>query len=542
MTHHKLSAKLSGMYAALLFTLTLLPDSALSFMGAGGVSVIDHKANGQLAESVAAQRNHMVELNLIRALEQQQLNAFGRSGPMGTLRFQNEAGIDGSNPGFRENMRSLAFDPCAVNLCQIGSNPAGTTDVGEARDWAMENFYSREIVDPLSIRDLREVRRRAIVSASVNAMALATVTRNELAASGGRIGAFEEAMSGSLNLREDLRINSAIALAAYKATLQQLAIAASLLEVSATSNIADSDIYHEAGGSRFPDALIDADFAPEDPLKRISVTAPVRGVSGNGGFKGSLLASALEPALWNMQSNKGNSYESPIGEKPKIAFTHLSNANPENITMYRLVADSASLANNSHDSGKAPKGIPTALNLIERGLFADNFRGRAQAIMGLAKIHAIAEGDELIAESIDIGVPAMNSREKAVEFANGVVNVITASESDPQYADYIRDSISEVNAGNQDPYILVLDATAVLAGLAGKPGGMAKNLLLVDATAADGGYFRERMSEAMVVLSEHTGYNRYAEISKMLEDISESDLQRLGDKIRQGSNADLAPQ
>ena len=542
MTHHRFITKFFSMYSVTLFALTLLPAPALSFMGAGGVSVIDHTANSKLAESLTAQQNHMVELNLIRALEHQQLDAFGRSGPMGKFRFQNETGIDASSPGFRKSMQSLAFDPCVVNLCQVGSNPAGTTDVGEVQDWAMKNFYASDIIDPMSIRDLREVRRRAIVSASVNAMALATITRNELATSGGRLGAFEEAMSGALNLREDIRINSAIALATHKAALQQLAIAASLLEVSAMSNIADSDIYHEAGGIRFPDALIDADFAPEDPLKRIDVTAPVRGHSGNSVFKGNLLAAALQPGLQNIQFNKGNAHESPISEKPEIAFGNLLNVNPEKITMSRIVADSASLANNSYDRTKAPKGISAAFNLIKKGLSTDNSIGRAKAIMGLAKIHAIAGGDELLAESIEIGVTAMNSREAAIEFANGVIDVINSSESDSQFADYIRNSIFEMNAGVQDPSILVLDATAILAGSAGKSGTMARNLLLVDATAADGGYFRESMSEAMEILSEHTGNNRYAEISKMLQDISESDLQRLKDEIRQGNDTDLAPQ
>ena len=242
---------------------------------------IDVAQNAKLAEVVQNIRSQLSELTQMKSLMSEQLSVFGEFGSLGDLFGGDAFSSIGSKAEFYENMKEFAFDPCAISLCTTGSNPVGTTDITEAMDWAKQTFYTAKTLNNEERRDLEEVRRRAVVYASMNGMALANVVQNDLAGAGGEADALEQIVESSQNLRGDIRANSAIALASYKVELQKLAVLTAMLNVEASSSMAATSIYHEEGGTEFPDAFIDGDYSPNDPTFRVRVTVPEKGSSAS---------------------------------------------------------------------------------------------------------------------------------------------------------------------------------------------------------------------------------------------------------------------
>jgi hypothetical protein len=235
---------------------------------------IDATAIMRLAEQNQTLSNQLTQMTDMTKLAEDQLSVLGEFGVMGDLFGSSGFSSIGSQAEFYDNMKKFAFDPCSINLCQVGDNPIGTTDIEEAMAWAKSNFYSNKQLDHPEIRDLNEVRRRAVVYATTNGLALATIVHNELAGAGEEADALEQIVESSQNLRGDVRANSAIALATYKIEIEKLAILTAMLNIEATSSMQITDIYHEEGGEKFPDAFIDSDYTGMDFSTRTRVTIP----------------------------------------------------------------------------------------------------------------------------------------------------------------------------------------------------------------------------------------------------------------------------
>jgi len=263
----KTSLGLAGLCGALM-SLTLATPAA------AGWPTFDSSNFAKSIEQVQTQRNQLTKLTNLEKIAEDQLSVLGEFGTMGDLFGSSGFSSIGSQAEFYENLRKFAFDPCSINLCQVGDNPIGTTDIEEAMDWAKKNFYTSRPLNNSETRDLQEVRRRAIVYATTNGLALANVVHNELAGAGEEADALEEIVDASQNLRGDVRANSAIALATYKIEVQKLAILTAMLNVEATHAMNSTSITHEEGGTEFPDAFIDSDYAAGDYSVRTSVTMP----------------------------------------------------------------------------------------------------------------------------------------------------------------------------------------------------------------------------------------------------------------------------
>jgi hypothetical protein len=188
-------------------------------------------------------------------------------------------GAVGSGADFYANMQQFSYDMCAVTLC-ANNDPVGTTDIEEAFRWAMENFYTREILDGPTRRDLQEIRRRAVAYSATNALALSVTIHNELAGADGIANALEAKIAESPDLRRDVQANSAILLAQYKVALQELAVMNAAMTVLATNGIRGTDVFHEEGGDNFADAINDDDFSDAGFSVRTRVTPPQRGSGG----------------------------------------------------------------------------------------------------------------------------------------------------------------------------------------------------------------------------------------------------------------------
>lgn len=512
----------------------LLGCSALvATPAAARITVIDPAILAQAKNYVTTSQNQLVELNQIKDLEQQQLDAIGQSGSLGSLFSGNAMGNVGSQSDFYENMKKFAFDPCAVNLCQGGSNPVGTTDIEEAREWAMKNFFAGDLIEQPIERDLREIRRRGVVNASVNGVALATITHNELAGAGEQADALDQVVSASQDLRGDIRANSAIALATYKVELQQLAMLTSLLEVQSMESISNTNIYHEEGGSDFADAFIEEDYAVNDRSTRVRVTPPRQGSAGGAGLGGALMQS-ISPgsgAVSNILSGAGlggNLPGSIAGLGQSVASGDLPYVSPDNIKMSTVVADAASVAQASLGAS-APADLKSSMSMVQSGLASGTAEGKGSAMMGLAQSFASTQGNSTLSAALSTGASALSSAEPqaATAYAQGVLRDISRNGVTGEYADYLRRGIAAVENGTQDPGTLVLDASAILATLGSAPNARASSILQVDPAAVEDTFFRDTLADAMDAISQNTGNADLAQAASDLRRVNDAQVDEL---------------
>lgn len=238
-------------------------------------SVDDREVRKNTAKTAATTENiHNEEKKQTKAMEDQN-KAIGEAGAgMSSLNNPGWQGL-GSQSEFYSNMEKFGFDMCAINLCQVGHNPADTTDIDEAREWAMKTFFSSRELSEKDMADISEVRRRAIAYTATNGLAVSNVIHNDLAAGGGSAQALEEIVSSAADFRGDIQANSAVALANYKVAVQQLAVLSAILDVKAAAAISQAGYYHEDGADVFPNAYIDEDYL--DNKKRHKVTVPEKG-------------------------------------------------------------------------------------------------------------------------------------------------------------------------------------------------------------------------------------------------------------------------
>jgi len=272
MTHHK---KNSGFFLrGSIFAIAAI--SSLAATQASATAVSDSGTRRNTAKAAAAAESSAAQETRQTKLEEDQLSAIGEPGAGASILNLPGFASMGSSSEFYENMEKFGFDMCAINLCEVGNNPTDTTDIEEARDWANETFFSSVALNAEQTRDLQEVRRRAIAYTASNAFAISTTVHNDLAAGSGSAQALEDMVDSATSLRSDIQASSAIALANYKIAVQQLAVLTSILDVHASAAIQQSSLYHEDGGSSFPDAFKDGDYR-DDFVTRNKVTTPSKG-------------------------------------------------------------------------------------------------------------------------------------------------------------------------------------------------------------------------------------------------------------------------
>lgn len=272
MTHPKtIKLKILTTVAALCFSATSVASQ--------GVLVNEPGVRSNTGATANAMTNVNTQTIMTRQAIQETQAAIGSAGPSGSPLTGAIGNAIGTGSDFYQNMQRFAYDMCAVTLCE-NSDPQGSTDIEDVREWAMENFYADDILDEPTRRDLLEIRRRGQVYANVNALSLAVTIHNDLAGADGTANALEEKIAQAGNMRADIQANSTILLAQYKVMLQELAVMNASLAVLATNGIAGADIYHEEGGTSFADALNDDDFSDAGFSVRTRVTPPDRGAAG----------------------------------------------------------------------------------------------------------------------------------------------------------------------------------------------------------------------------------------------------------------------
>ncbi len=352
------------------------------------------------------------------------------------------------------------------------------------------------------------------MNASVNAMAIATITHNDLAGAGGQADALDQIVASSQDLRGDLRANSAITLASYKVELQQLAVLTSMLEVYAMGNITDTSLYHEKGGSSFPDALIDADFSPQSPDVRINVTPPQQGSSGGFGLGGALLSSVGggDNSISNILSGSGLGTENAVPQSitelaDSIKAGTTPSVRPEDLSMSSITADAASVANISMKESGAPKSLQTSMSMIQNGLAAGTPEGNTSAMMGLAQTIATTDGNETLATALNSGSLAIQSNDPkaATSFAKGVLRDIKKVGVTGQYVSLIENGIAGVESGTQSSSNLVLDSAAIFSALGSDANSRVSDILQIDPSGVTETYFRDSLAGALDDVAAFTG-------------------------------------
>jgi hypothetical protein len=527
--HNKVSLH-RGLLAALFSCSAMISASSVT----AGVLTLDASVLAQAKNLVSNGQAQNLELSQIKSLEQQQLDAMGSAGPLGSLLGTSGLGSLGSQSDFYENMQKFTFDPCAVNLCQNGSNPVGTTDIEEARDWAMENFFAGDILTPSKERDLREVRRRGTINASVDGLALATITHNDLAGAGGQADALDQVVAASSDFRGDIRANSAIALATYKIEIQKLAMLTSLLEIQAMANINDVEIYHENGGTSFPDAVNDDDYAVNSPTTRIAVTAPDQGSAGASGLGGALInAVSGNGSVSDILSGAGISDAADLPTNisdltSSIASGALPGVSPENMNMSTIVADTASVARAALPDS-APAALSNSMAMVQTGLSNGGANGNTTAMMGLAQSFATTGGNQTLSAVLNTGSLAIDSGTDgaATSFADGVLRDLKANGITGQYVDYIESSIEAVQSGGQSSTNLVLDSAAIYSALGSDANSRVSEILQIDPAGASDTFFKDTLADAMDQMSAFTGNTAITDVAQSLRSVTESDVAAL---------------
>jgi len=531
MKRHNISSTHRQALLAALFSCTALVTATAAN---SAVLTANPPVLAQMKNAVSSAQKQNLELSQIKSLEQQQLDAMGSAGSMGSLLGTSGLGGLGSQSDFYTNMQKFTFDPCAVNLCQSGTNPVGTMDIDEARDWAMKNFFAGDLLNPATERDLREVRRRGALNAAIDGMAIATITHNDLAGAGQQADALDQVVAASTDFRGDIRANSAIALATYKIEIQKLAMLTSLVEIQAMANINDNEIYHEDGGTNFPDARNDDDYAKNSPTTRVRVTAPQQGSAGGSGLGGALSQAiggngAVGRALSGAGISDATSLPTSIEDlRTSIQSGALPGISPENMTMSTVVADTASVARAAIPE-EAPSSLKTSMSMVQSGLAKGNAEGNTTAMMGLAQSFAITGGNTTLSAALNTGSLAIDAGtpEAATSFANGVMRDLRSNGASGQYLNYIQSSIAGVESGAQAPRDLVLDSAAILSAMGTDANTRASNILQVDPAGATGTFFRDTLADAMDEISNFTSTGSISEVSQSLRRVTQSDVDAL---------------
>lgn len=558
MTPRKSLPTRRGLVGALLSCTAITISATASH--AQGIGVIDLRSVSEQITQTQTQISQLTELTNIRNLEMDQLMAIGEFGSLGGLFGGSGGGSGGGGIGsdsdFFTNMENFAFDPCAINLCQGGNDPVGTTDLEEAREWAQQNFYAADVLDYETERDLREIRRRGVIYAATNGVALATVTSNDLANAGEGAQVLEDLSAQSTDLRGDIRANSAIALAAYKVQLQQLAMLTSLLEIEAMNAIDNTSIYHETGGSSFANALNEDDFATNDPSQRIRVTIPNQGSAGGLGMGGGLIGAVggngggLSGLLADLGSGSGLSNVLGNGSDPLANLVSsmesgaLPSINPNDLSLSTVLADSASLAEMALPENVGTE-IGNGLSLIQNGLANGGTQGNVNTLMGLSQTMAGAGGNDSLVSALNAGTLSLlnGDTDMAISFAEGVIRDIQSNGVTGATPQYLRDQIAGTENGTVDITTLVMDAAAILANSGRDANPDVAQVLALDPQQVSEQNLQDLLAEALESLAGSTGDAAMRELAGAVRSIDEASIEEIRIALAEAQQAqvDVAP-
>jgi len=520
---------------------------------AGGVPTIDASALAQMKDQVSTLRNQVSELTEMKSLMNQTLQTFGSFGSLGNL-FGAGGSSMGSKSDFYENLKKFSFDPCAINLCQVGDNPAGTTDIEEARSWAMRNLYSSRVLDANEKSDLSEVRRRSVVYAATGGLALSTIVHNDLAGAGSEAEALQKIVESSTDLRGDIRANSAITLAAYEVQIKQLAMLTALLEVESALAINSTDMVHEEGGEQFPDAYIESDFSDRLGRERMTVTAPKKGTAGGSGLGGSLMGALLGDAstpLNDMIASSGlsNALGVLTSDNPvqaladKMAVGALPSLDLDTLSLGTVLSDATGLTSSIARATDGIEGALGPLSSIQTGLARNDPSGKTKALLGLAQGIAGTSGNDRLALTLDTGLKALSSNRTGniVDFARGVMDDVSRNGANPSYLSYLQQQIDKVASGQADGSTLVLDASAMAAALGDDSSSRAAEILQIDAGTASDTDFRDMLAEYVDALASASGKAELHDLSGGIRKLRQEDVDALRNRLR-AAQADTGTQ
>jgi hypothetical protein len=540
MMRHNKNKLLSTSFISALLSCTFLTASAANAF----VSVTDSLANSRLATQVTNMQNQLGQLEKMRNLANQQLSAFGEFGTMGDIFGGTSFDQMGSNSTFYENMQKFAFDPCAINLCTIGDNPIGTTDFEEARDWAMKNFYTSEVLNNSDSRDLAEVRRRAVVYAATNGMALANIVHNDLAGSGEEAQALEDIVEASQNLRGDIRANTAVSIATYRIEIQKLAMLTSMLEVESASAIVNTSVFHEDGGSEYPDAFIDADYSANDLTRRVQVTIPEKGSpSGGSGMGGGLIGSLLggsdsttgvllESAGLTDVASVFTSSDPSQALMDGITSGSFGSMPPESLNMGSVMADAANLTSNIASESGSPE-LAAPLRSIESGFSKGGTSGNAQGVMGVAQTLAMTGGNADLSSILNVGRISLDTGnlEKALSFAEGALSDLRRNGLGGSLDKYLSDQIEQVRQTSSGIEALVLDTSAMISAMGTSPDAQIARVLQVDVATLRSSDLQELTASAINAVGDNIDRPELRTIADGVLTINDGDLADIRDQL-----------
>lgn len=529
MTRHNNKKTLRSATAAIALA------AALSAPGVAraGAPVIDTSSLAQLKEQVTTGMNQLKEITELKSLAEEQLAAFGEFGIMKDLLGGAAFANLGSKADFYDNMQRFGFDPCAINLCQVGENNAAMTDIEEARGWTKQTFFTSVPLDNEKTRDLQEVRRRGVVYASTNALALAATVHTDLAGAGETAKSLEEIVQSSENLRGDVRANSAIALASYKVQVQQLAMLTAMLDVEAMTALTATGLYHEEGGTAIPDAFIDSDFTGGTD-RRTRVTAPEKGSPSGGGspFGGDVFGSLLNGS--NPISGLASSLAG--GKLPGLA---------PNMTEGGLFADGLASASNIL-RGVGGRDVAGALDLIQGGIStaagAGAQAGAPNVLVGAGSALAKVSGNDRLSQLLNVasGAVRTGNATTAGDFARGAAADLLAL-GNKAASDYLNEQVARLGSGLVDPKALVLDASTLLARTGPDANVEIADLLALDTTRLDPKSLQDIARMVVETVAAETNNTALTKVASKLGEIDSQLVAELNEAVRANQAASQAP-
>jgi hypothetical protein len=485
----------------------------------------------KLAEQVTTAKNQLTELSQMTNLTQQMNDAIGSFGPLGDVFGGAAFSKIGSQADFYTNMEKFAFDPCAINLCTVGDNPVGVTDFDQALEWARKNYFSSVPLDQPSKRDLEEVRRRAVVYASTNGLALANIVHTELAGAGAEADALEQIVESKNDMRGQIRASNAIALASYKVHVQQLAILTAMLEVESTEAMVKTNLIHENGGTEFPDAYIDDDFGLNGH-GRSKVTVPRKGSAGGSGFGGGLFGSTLGSNS-GLGSLIGGDIGSLLGGSNPLAglaegITNgtFPSIDPSDISMPSILGDAMGMSSDVVSS-LGNRDIAGALRTVQSGLAAPGGVNGSQVVVGAGQAQAAASNNNSLAGILRVAESALRGdTSQMTNFAEGVVRDLQANGA-VSAADYLTQQISGLQSGSGNAETLVLDAAALIANFGADANTQVATTLGTDTNALSDDALRALLALTIDQVAQATGQAEIRAISDGIRNLSEDDIQTL---------------
>lgn len=512
MTRPELPRLISRLSATAAVALCLLLHASPG--SAGGAPTFDGSNLAVAKEQVTAIQNQLSQLTEMKSLVESQLAAFGEFGILKDLFGGAAFSKIGSQADFYANLQQFGFDPCAINLCQEGDNPTTMTDLGEARTWVQKNFFAGRPLTPDETKDLQEVRRRGVISFASNALALSTIVHNDLSGAGETAKSLEEIVNSSQNMRGDIRANSAIVLAQYKAQIQQLAMLTAMVDVLAMSELAPTDQYLAGSGTTdaIPDAYIDTDFAKTMNAPRLAVTQPDMGSpSGGSGFGGKLFdAFSSGGSAGILDAVTSGKISNPLGGVT------------ENLLKLDGLSSAASIL-----SGSGQGGLANGLGIVQSGLGAytsGNVSGGGAGIAtGLASILAQSSGNGALQSVLSTGSTIMQSGNAGQinGFMQGAITDLTNA-GNLKDANFLKGRLEQFAAGKIDGTTAMMDSMTLLSRNGATANAQVSKILEIDPSSLSQTDISQMIKAALVQAARTSGNSKVAAVASTVDSIDQS--------------------